>query len=69
MNYRRETMIRNKYAAFALYVFLTILFYNALDFVHKTYVTGAGYHFTFGGDLITPVLIGSCLFLLTTVKK
>ena len=62
-------MIRNKFVAFALYVFLTIVFYNALDYIHKTYVTGAGYHFTLSMDLITPVLIGCCLFLLTTLRK
>ena len=62
-------MIRNKYAAFVLYVVLTVVFYNALDYVHKTFVTGAGYHFTLGTDLITPVLIGCCIFFLTTMRK
>ena len=62
-------MIRNKYMAFALYVFLTLVFYNALDYIHKAFVTGAGYHFNLITDLITPVLIGICLFLLTTMRK
>ena len=62
-------MIRNKYVAFALYVTLTIVFYNVLDYVHKTFITGAGYQFTLTTDLVTPVLIGICLFLLTTMRK
>lgn len=62
-------MIRNKYAAFALYVFLTLVFYNAMDYVHKTFVTGTGYHFSLSTDLITPVLIGICLYLLTAMRK
>ena len=62
-------MIRNKFAAGALYVFFTIVFYNLLDFFHKTFVTGAGYHFNVTADLLTPVLIGICLFLLTLMRK
>ena len=62
-------MIRNKYVACALYVFFTIVFYNVLDYVHKTFVTGAGYQFAVSTDLFTPILIGVCLFLLTNMRK
>ena len=62
-------MIRNKYVACALYVVLTIVFYNVLDFVHKTFIAGGGYQFTLSMDLITPVLIGVCLYFLTAMGK
>ncbi len=60
-------MIKNRKAAFGLFVVIFLLFWNLLDFLYAAFITRSGYHFTAGNDMGSPVIlaviIGSLLFL------
>ena len=60
-------MIKNKYAAFSLFVALFFALWHLLDFLYNTFITKIGYQFSPILDLIVPlaasVTIGYLLFL------
>jgi len=65
-------MIKNKYAAFALFLAAFLLFWNLLDYLYSTFITGSGYHCSAGTDLALPVavavVVGFLLFLRNSKK-
>ena len=66
-------MIKNKYAAFALFTALCIVFCNVLDYLYVTFITQNAYQFTVTDDLLIPlavaIVIGLFLFLRKPAKK
>lgn len=60
-------MIKNKYAAYGLFVILFLVFWNILDGLYTSLITGNSYAFGAGRDLITPLALaavsGYLLFL------
>lgn len=60
-------MIRNKYAAFVLFIIAFLAFWNLLDYLYSTFITGGAYRFAAGSDLGLPAVIavvsGYILFL------
>ena len=60
-------MIKNKYAAFGLFVVIFLVFWHLLDFLFTTFSTGKGYQFSPAIDLVIPltvsVAVGCVLFL------
>ena len=62
-------MIKNKKAAFGLFVVVFLLVWNVLDFLYTTFITRSGYSFTggvdFGGPLVIAIIMGFLLFLRT----
>lgn len=57
----------NKYFGFGLFVVLFLAFWNLLDFLYSTVITGNGYQFGAGADLGLPlvvaIVVGVLLFL------
>ena len=51
-------MIKDKRIAFALYVILFVVFWNILDILYMTFVSGTGYTAGKGFDIDTPLLLG-----------
>ena len=51
-------MIKNRYAVFILFVVLVLVFWNVLDYLYASFITRSAYHFTAGGDLLIPLVVG-----------
>ena len=49
-------MIRNKYAAFALFVVLTVVLMNLLEYLYCTFLTHSA--FSFSGGVRFPLVVG-----------
>ncbi len=49
-------MIKNKYAAFGLFMILVIVFWNLLDLLYSMFISRNGYQFAAGNDLGLPVV-------------
>ena len=60
-------MIKNKYAAFVLYVIAFLGLWNLADYLYTTFITRATYQFAVGTDLAIPAAVaivsGYLLFL------
>ena len=60
-------MIKNKYAAFILFIIAFLAFWNLLDYLYSTFITGSSYRFAAGSDMGLPavaaVVVGYILFL------
>ena len=60
-------MLKNRYAAFGLFVVVFVLFFNLLDFMYTAWIAGGAYRFSAGLDLGVPLplglLLGYILFL------
>lgn len=60
-------MIKNKYAAFILFVIAVLVVWNLLDYVYAVLITGSTYQFAAGSDLGLPAVaaavVGYILFL------
>ena len=60
-------MIKNKYAAFILFFIAVLFFWNLLDYLYSTFITGSSYQFAMGSDMGLPVvaavIVGYILFL------
>ena len=61
-------MIKNKYAAFALFIVLVIAFWNLFDFLYGTFITGKGYSFESGLDGGLPLVVGIIVGYLTILR-
>lgn len=66
-------MIKNKYAAFVLYVIAFLGLWNLADYLYTTFITRGTYHFAVGTDLALPVVIaiitGYLLFLMRSTDS
>ena len=66
-NLEKLTMIRNKYAAFILFIIAFLAMWNLLDYLYSTFITGSSYQFAAGSDMGLPVVaavvVGYILFL------
>ncbi len=60
-------MIKNKYAAFVLFVIVFLGLWNLVDYLYTTFITNGTYQFAAGTDLVIPVIVsivsGYFLFL------
>jgi len=60
-------MIKNKYAAFILFIIAFLAFWNLLDYLYSAFITRSSYQFAAGSDLVLPVVaavvVGYILFL------
>ena len=60
-------MIKNKVAAFILFIILFLVFWNLVDYLYSTFITGSAYRFTALSDMGLPVVVaavsGYILFL------
>jgi hypothetical protein len=61
-------MIKNKYAAFALFIVLVIAFWNLFDFLYGTFITGKGYSFESCLDGGMPLVVGIVVGYLTILR-
>ena len=61
-------MIKNKYAAFALFIVLVIAFWNLFYFLYGTFITGKGYSFESGLDGGMPLVVGIVVGYLTILR-
>ncbi|MBR7092911.1 MAG: hypothetical protein IKI50_07015 [Clostridia bacterium] len=63
-------MLKNRYAAFGLFVVVFVLFFNLLDFMYTAWIAGGTYRFSAGLDLGVPLLPGLILgYVLFLHKK
>lgn len=62
-------MIRNKYAAFILYVVFFMAFWNLLDCLYTTFITGGVYQFAARKDLFTPAAVSLCSGYLLFLRR
>ncbi len=51
-------MIRNKYAAFALFVVLTVVLMNLLEYLYCAFLTRSALAFSFSGGVLFPLVVG-----------
>ena len=60
-------MIKNKVAAFILFIILFLVFWNLVDYLYSIFITGSAYRFTALSDMGLPVVVaavsGYILFL------
>ena len=57
-------MIKSKYAVFILFIIAFLVFWNLLDYLYSTFITGSSYQFAAESDMILPVVVvGYILFL------
>ena len=60
-------MIKNKYAAFILFLIAFLAFWNLLHYLYSTFIARSSYQFAVGSDLGLPVIVaavsGYILFL------
>ncbi|MBQ9061914.1 MAG: hypothetical protein IJ121_03660 [Eubacterium sp.] len=60
-------MIKNKKAAFGLFVVIFPAFWNLLDFIWSVFIVNGAYHFSGVSDLVIPMTVaiisGYLLFL------
>ena len=60
-------MVKNKYAAFVLFVIAFLALWNLADYLYTTLITSGTYHFAVGTDGAVPAVIaivsGYLLFL------
>ena len=60
-------VIKNKYAAFVLFVVVVLLFWNILDYLYSAFITHSQYSFSASGDLMIPlapaIVVGYMQFL------
>jgi len=60
-------MIKNRYAAFVLFIIAVLAFWNLLDYLYSTFIIGSSYQFAVGSDIGLPVgaaaVVGYILFL------
>ena len=57
-------MIKNKYAAYGLFVILFLVFWNILDCLYTSLITGNSYR-----DLITPLALAAVSGYLLFLRK
>jgi len=50
-------MIKNKKAAFGLFVVLCLIFWNIMDYLYSTFITKSAFQFAAGSDLILPLVV------------
>lgn len=62
-------MIKNKYAAFVLFVVVFLAFWNLVDYLYTTFITSGTYHFAAGTDGALPVGIAIVSGYLLFVRK
>ena len=62
-------MIKNKYAAFVLFVVVFLAFWNLADYLYTTFITSGTYHFAAGTDGALPVGIAIVSGYLLFVRK
>ncbi|MBQ6518087.1 MAG: hypothetical protein IJI14_05160 [Anaerolineaceae bacterium] len=60
-------MIKNKYAAFVLFVIAFLALWNLADYLYTTFITNGTYQFSVGTDAVIPaaaaIISGYLLFL------
>ena len=52
-------MIKNKYAAFILFIIAFLAVWNLLDFLYTTFITRSAYQFAAGTDLAIPLVVAA----------
>ncbi len=62
-------MIKNKYAAFGLFVVLFLVIWHILDFLFNTFITKSGYQLSPVIDLCIPVVISVTVGYLLFLRK
>ena len=53
-------MLKNRKAAFVLFIVLFLLFWNAMGYLYAVITKGA-FHFTAGSDLILPLVVSAVI--------
>ncbi len=62
-------MIRNKYAAFILYIVFFMVFWNLLDCLYTTFITGGVYQIAARRDLFIPSVVSICTGYLLFLRR
>jgi len=62
-------MIKNKYAAYILFIIAFLAFWNLLDYLYSTFITGGSYHFTAGSDMGLPVVVAVAVGYILFLRK
>ena len=62
-------MIKNKYAAFTIYMIVVLAVWNLLDYLYSTFITHSGYRFGAGIDLGLPVVVGGVVGYFLFLRK
>ena len=62
-------MIKNKYAAFGLFIVLFFVFWHLLDFLYNTFITKNGYQFSPIIDLTIPLIVSVTIGYLLFLRK
>lgn len=62
-------MLKNKYAAFGLFVILFLVLWNVLDFLYATLITKSAYQFGAGADLAMPLAVALAIGYLQFLRK
>lgn len=62
-------MIKNKYAAFVLFIIAFLAIWNLLDYLYTAFITGGAYHFAVGSDGAIPVVVAIVVGYLLFVRK
>lgn len=62
-------MMKNKKAAFALFVALFFVFWNILDYLYATFITRSGYQFSAIGDMSIPLVAAIMIGYFICLRK
>ena len=62
-------MIKNKYAAFVLFVAAFLALWNLADYLYTTFITNGTYHFAAVTDGAIPAVVAIVLGYLLFVRK
>lgn len=62
-------MIKNKYAAFVLFVIVFLAFWNLADYLYTTFITKGVYHFAAITDGALPAVVAIVIGYLLFVRK
>ena len=63
------TMIKNKYAAFVLFVVAFLALWNLADYLYTTFIVSGTYHFAVGTDAALPAALAIVSGYLLYLRK